>query len=257
MSHSRWLRWYDGTVRDGKLRIAAQICGVPVATVIGAWASILEDASTSDPRGTSNRGIRYHSLLLDIDAERLGTLWNALEQMGVIAIKNDSIEVLNWHKRQYETDAKDPTYHARKQKWKQAHKQDGTVRNEKERCGTPETDTETDIYIYTSNDDFEKFWKAYPKRLGTNPKAPAKKKFQAAVKAGTPAVQIIGAAQAYADEQRKLEKTGTEFIAQAVTWLFQRRYEDYQKAPSQGPPADLNPEQRAAWVREQMRKGDG
>jgi hypothetical protein len=104
---------------------------------------------------------------------------------------------------------------------------------------------------------FDRFWKAYPKRKGSNPRFPASLKFKAAVLAGTSADQIVGAAAAYADEQRKLEKVGTEFIALATTWLNQRRYLDYQPQQSQGPPAGLDAEQRAAWVREQMRKANG
>jgi hypothetical protein len=48
------------------------------------------------------------------------------------------------------------------------------------------------------NEKFEEFWKAKPQRKGADPKAPAEKLFYAAVKAGTPADEIIAAAKRWA-----------------------------------------------------------
>lgn len=70
---------------------------------------------------------------------------------------------------------------------------------------------------------FDQFWGAYPKRLGSNPKAPARAKFMTAVRRGSDPQKIIAGAQAYAREA----KVGTEFVCMAVTWLNQRRWEDY------------------------------
>lgn len=74
-------------------------------------------------------------------------------------------------------------------------------------------------------DDFEEFWKAYPKRDGANPKAPARKAFLAAVKAGIEASEIVAGAGACAAKDR--DKIGTPYIPQAVKWLRDRRWEDY------------------------------
>lgn len=86
-----------------------------------------------------------------------------------------------------------------------------------------EVDGSTPSLFATFND----FWLAYPKRLGANPKAPAQKKFLAAVKAGVLPERIVSAAKAYADELRARQKIGTEFVCQAQTWLNQRRWDDY------------------------------
>lgn len=72
---------------------------------------------------------------------------------------------------------------------------------------------------------FERFWNAYPKRKGSNPKHPAKVKFEAAIRMGTDPDKIINGAAAYADEERK--SIDTPYICQAATWLNQRRWEDY------------------------------
>src|SRR5678809_815656 len=109
----RWLRWYDGTVRDGKMVRVAKFSNVPVATVIGVWASILEDAATSDPRGRTSRCISHHAEYLDLDVDVIETIWNGLERygtvrtVGTVSDENRQIEVVNWGKRQYESEAKD------------------------------------------------------------------------------------------------------------------------------------------------------
>lgn len=78
--------------------------------------------------------------------------------------------------------------------------------------------------IYTC--DFETFWKAYPKREGSNPKQPALAKFTAAVKAGTDPKSIITGAYAYHAQMTESGDVGSKFVAQAVTWLNQERWND-------------------------------
>lgn len=74
-------------------------------------------------------------------------------------------------------------------------------------------------------EEFEKFWKSYPKREGANPKAPARKSFFAAVKSGADPPAITAGAAAYAADPST--KIGTSYVAQAVTWLNQKRWEDH------------------------------
>lgn len=87
---------------------------------------------------------------------------------------------------------------------------------------------------------FEEFWKTYPKRDGVNPKAPARKAFCALTKSGVDARLIIDGARrcAVADH----DKIGTPYIPQAVKWLRDRRWEDYQAtAPPDAEPAWMKP----------------
>jgi hypothetical protein len=73
---------------------------------------------------------------------------------------------------------------------------------------------------------FDLFFCGYPSRHPhSNPKAPARKAFEALDKAGASLPGIAEAARAYA---RQVENAGTDrrFIPQAVTWLKQRRFED-------------------------------
>lgn len=105
---------------------------------------------------------------------------------------------------------------------------------------TPETETETETDIGEDKSSplggFENFWKIYPKRSGANPRAPAEKKFTAACKRGAPPGEIIAGAKRYAAMLASQGKTGTEFVAQAVTWLNQERWkDDYGEPPPKAP----------------------
>lgn len=76
-----------------------------------------------------------------------------------------------------------------------------------------------------TNEKFEEFWKAKPRRAGADPKAPAEKLFLAAVRAGTPADDLIAAAGRWAAADAG--KVGTEYLPQAVKWLRDKRWNDY------------------------------
>ena len=78
---------------------------------------------------------------------------------------------------------------------------------------------------------FTDFWSVYPRRKGANPKAPAEKKYYAAIRSGVDHERIINSAKAYADELCETDKLGTEFVAQAQTWLNQKRWDDYAPDP--------------------------
>lgn len=102
------------------------------------------------------------------------------------------------------------------------------------------------------NPAFDEFWKAYPARKGENPKAPARKLFEAAVKQGVDPQTIIAGIRAAAARHR--DKIGTEFIPQAETWLRQRRWEEYAEAAPQtnghAPLPEIDwPAIVAAWIK--------
>jgi hypothetical protein len=76
----------------------------------------------------------------------------------------------------------------------------------------------------TPSEFFDRFWAAYPRRDGANPKQPAAKAFGRAVSAGADPETIILGAQHYRSEQLGKD---SRFIAQAVTWLNQERWGDH------------------------------
>jgi hypothetical protein len=76
----------------------------------------------------------------------------------------------------------------------------------------------------TPSEFFDRFWAAYPRRDGANPKQPAAKAFGRAVSAGADPEAIILGAQHYRSEQLGKD---ARFVAQAVTWLNQERWGDH------------------------------
>ena len=86
-----------------------------------------------------------------------------------------------------------------------------------------------------TDEKFEEFWSEYPKRKGDNPKAPARKQFDAAVRQGADPDSIVAGVKAACARNR--DKIGTEYIPQAVKWLRDRRWEDYQSDQSERPPS--------------------
>lgn len=102
-------------------------------------------------------------------------------------------------------------------------------------------------------DDFEEFWKSFPRRDGPNPRKPAEQKFCALVKTGVdPGVMIAGAKKLAADEGAR-GNVGTRFIPQAVTWLNQQRWADHAAiafVKNEEPPgfyAKFGSEEQDAW----------
>ena len=79
------------------------------------------------------------------------------------------------------------------------------------------------------NAEFDAFWKIYPKRKGSNPKAPAEKAFHAAVRSGMHPSALLCAVKNFATAEAT--KAGTEFIPMTLTWLKQRRFEEYGPDP--------------------------
>jgi hypothetical protein len=68
------------------------------------------------------------------------------------------------------------------------------------------------------DEDFEGFWKAYPKRDGGNPKPDAFKAWKRAVKKAS-VEEIMRGVEGYRKHCDEKNKTGTEFVKQSASWL--------------------------------------
>ena len=78
------------------------------------------------------------------------------------------------------------------------------------------------------------FWKSFPTRRDhSNPKKPARAKFDAALKRGNAAADIIRGAQNYAAYVER-EHTNPKYVAQAKTWLNEERWTQYQEQEAAG-----------------------
>ena len=88
-------------------------------------------------------------------------------------------------------------------------------------------------------ESFEKFWESYPKRTPhQNPKAPAKKAFIKQVKRGINSEEIIEGAVAY-KQYCDAYVRDRKYVAQAVTFLNQERWQDFEKTPTIPTMADI------------------
>jgi hypothetical protein len=90
----------------------------------------------------------------------------------------------------------------------------------------------------------EEFWPNYPKREGANPRKPARIAFLTAVKSGHDPAAIVAGLRRCVAALSKANQIGTPYVAQAVTWLRQARWEDYPVeavAEATGPPQPPNP----------------
>ncbi len=76
---------------------------------------------------------------------------------------------------------------------------------------------------------FDGFWRIYPsRRPHSNPKKPARQKFEAALKRGVSASVILRGTENYAVYVAR-ETTDPRYIPQAKTWLHQECWTDYQE----------------------------
>ncbi len=74
---------------------------------------------------------------------------------------------------------------------------------------------------------FEEFWAMYPRRIGDNPKKPARTKFDLLVRDGIDPERIVAAAEVYRMKMQAERKFDTPFVPMARTWLHQHRFEDH------------------------------
>lgn len=151
---TQWFRWHVGTAEDAKFRVIARnatitdadgtvTLPVTVRDVIAVWTFILEDASHDAHRGVCTRDHRFITAILDFQGPDVDRILQEMEALGMIVERPEGIEVLNWSKRQYETDHKDPTNGQRQRRWRENQK---TARNGRV---TPRKHTETETEAET------------------------------------------------------------------------------------------------------------
>ncbi len=117
---------------------------------------------------------------------------------------------------------------------------------ERELPGTPERDVppkgtinrvteHKHTGVPVSDQQFQNFWWTYPSRgRHSNPKKPARAKFDAALKRGVSGWDIIRGAQNYASYLKR-EGTDPKYVAQAKTWLNEERWAQYHEEAANEP----------------------
>lgn len=88
---------------------------------------------------------------------------------------------------------------------------------------------------------FAEFRSVYPSRNVSFPTTLARKRWLEARKRGSKPEDIIAGAKAYAAEQRRIGKVGTEFVKTADSWLHKQLWRDFTEAAQSKPAAQATP----------------
>lgn len=267
---TRWYRAYAGTVKDDKLAEAAIVAGCSRSVAIAVWHALLESAAETADGGRFETTPRRVAAILGEPAASIEAAFAAMAEIGMI----EADAIAAWKRRQYESDnstERSRKHREAKRNVSSAHG-NGHATLQGRFATPPDTETETDRFLPESKssttnvrsvgkptrpaaeEKFEEFWKAYPHRgEASDPKKPAREKFDRAVKRGVDPDVIIGGAKRFGEIERRANRAGTEKCAQAVTWLNQERWQDYQLPPDDQPPASVfvarGSEEWAAWSR--------
>ncbi len=241
---TRWYRAYAGTVKDDKLAEAAIVAGCSRSVAIAVWHALLESAAETNDGGRFETTARRVAAILGEPAPAIEAIFSAMAEIGMI----ESNAIAAWRRRQFESDSStERSRRHREAKRNVAHINCNTDATLQGRSATPpDTETDTDRFLPESkssttnvrsvgkptrpaaDDRFEEFWRAYPHRGdASDPKKPAREKFDRAVKRGVDPTAIIVGAKRFAEIERRAGRAGTEKCAQAVTWLNQERWNDY------------------------------
>lgn len=267
---SRWFRHYAGMMRDDKLVRVALRSKQSIERVIWVWGAILESAAEINDNGKYDLDAGEVAYFLRSDEADISSILSALADAGRVVdgvVVNWSARqfqsdrsaprqaAYRERKRSQGGDADNALASG-----------DVTTSSPSQQGDSPELELDTELEAEAKNQEqvpslrsgalpsnssseeskvsalknarareiiecFElRFWPAYPKRDGANPKTPAQKAFIAAVKSGAKPEDIIAGAERYRSGLRGKGQEGTVYVAQAVTWLHQSRWKDYPEA---------------------------
>lgn len=228
-----WFRWHHGSVTDPKFGLVARKAGARLGDVLAVWAFVLETASASEQRGVAG-DVDAESLdyLLGLDDGAAQRILDAMTQRGLLA---DGGTVVSWEKRQpkreRENDNSSERVKAFREKQRQetpsedsetpcnATKRQETPREEKSRQEKKEPKTHTAPVGAGVPDLFDEAWAAYPKREGGNSKSGAQKAWNARIRIGMKAEDMLAGVKRYAAFCQAKGMVGTQYVMQAQTFF--------------------------------------
>lgn len=248
---SRWFRYYDDALNDPKVQALRP-------DLFKAWVNLLCVASRN---GGAIPSLGEASFGLRLPDSRAAVVVTELARAKLLdKVEGGYFAPHNWSGRQFKSDKSNDRVAAFRERQKQQRSDVTSNVTETANETPPETDTESETEKTETRasaraveEAFKRFREAYPKRDGANPWEPARKKFAALLKSSVDAEAIIAGAQRYADECQRKGLVGTDKVAQATTFLSQRRWEDYpapRELAAEGLPgfyARAESEELAAW----------
>lgn len=246
MSNS-WLRLWHDMPNDPKWRTIARISGEPISLVQAIYIHLLVDASRNVTRGHADVTVEDMASSLDVTEEQVEQIYSAMQ--GRVMEGN---KLTGWEKRQPkredsgdgESGAKSAAERKREQRERERLAQ---IELEKQQCHeasrnvTTDTDTDTDTEnIKTllsesddSNDDFEQFWTAYPKKQAKQDAAKAFRSAKLKPKQLQTVLQDITSRKSSAEWL----KEGGKYIPLPATYIRGQRWLDEPVAPAATQPS--------------------
>jgi hypothetical protein len=219
-----WFRSWHGAPTDNKWLVIAKRADVPAGMVSAVVWALFDHASQNESRGSvEDFDVETYATFSGFDEAKVAAIIAALNEKSVIV----SGVLSAWQKRQpkrEDNSTERVREHRNAMKRNETH---GNAREDKEEIREEKKESGA---VAPREEAFEEFWKAYPRRMGANPKAPAEKLFAAAVKSGADPAEIIAGATRCATVDAA--KINTEYIPQAVKWLRDKRWRDYLDEPA-------------------------
>jgi len=233
MSNS-WLRlWHEIPNPPPSLPLPL-LSGQPISLVQSIYVHLLVDASRNVTRGHVTVTAEDLASALDVTEEQLESVLSAMQGRVI-----DGEMLSGWDKRQPkredagnpESGAKSAAQRKREQREREKAEQEKIGCHDESRNVTLDKDTDTEEEkeqkaLVPSADDtsaysaeFESFWAEYPKREGGNSKKGAYKAWNARLRSGVKAEDLILSAKRYADQMQAKGNVGTSFVKQAATFL--------------------------------------
>jgi hypothetical protein len=232
-----WFRWHHGSVTDPKFQLVAKKAGVRLGDVIAVWAFVLEKASADVDRGTIGQ-IDFETLdfLLGVEEGTATRILDAMTGRGLLV----GSKVARWDERQAKREREDDTAAERKrrQREREALERQTEAGNTTENQVTPSHATshqekpreeksreEEKKHPSSGQPDgvlFERFWSAYPRRVG---KDAARRAF-AKRDVDEPLLALMVAAIKAQGLKTKCAKGEMQYVPHPATWLNEGRWMD-------------------------------
>lgn len=204
---SRWFRFYDDTINDPKiLKLSDKLHRF--------WVGILCVASKNGGQLPSRDDI---ALLMRTKVEKSDDAIESLIEMGLIDTDGVMLSPHNWNGRQYKSDVSNERVKRFRERKRNVTSTVTVTPPESETDNRTDSPRVSRVTANGASEEFEEFKKTYPRRDGSNPWPPARKIFDAALKKGATAKDIIAGAAVFATKERA--NVGTPYIPQAVKWL--------------------------------------
>lgn len=107
MDRMQWFKWWDGTAADPKLRMIAEACKMPVASVLGIWGYLLEKASRSSDRGVipADLDMELMAYTLQLSEADIETVRNGMKRSGLVT---ETGSISKWEDRQAKREKYEP-----------------------------------------------------------------------------------------------------------------------------------------------------